>query len=129
MNGPSGLAVPAITLPELMVTTARDGKSVLVRMTGVADMRSTRPVSDYFAALHRECIRSSIRDVTVDVRDLEFMSASCFRSLVRWLGSIGQELEGKRYRVIFQLNAERHWQVRTLEALATFGGEVVAVES
>jgi hypothetical protein len=122
------IGIPVLALPGLMITTDQDGRSVFVRMTGVADLRAARPLADFLGGLHRESIRTRIADATIDLRDVEFMSAPCFRSLVTWVGQIEHEPPDRQYKLSFIPSPERHWQRRSLQALAAMAPGLVSVE-
>jgi hypothetical protein len=122
------IGIPVLALPGLMITTDQDAHSVFVRMTGVADLRAARQLADFLGGLHRESVRTRIADATVDLRDVEFMSAPCFRGFVAWVGQIEHEPPEKQYKLTFIPNAERHWQRRSLQALAAMAPGLVTVE-
>ena len=65
----------------------------------------------------------------VDVRELEFMNSSCFKSIVSWLTSIMELPPPEQYKVHFLSNPERLWQRRSLHALRSFALMLVTIES
>jgi hypothetical protein len=122
------IGIPVLALPGLMITTDHDARSVFVRMTGVADLRAARQLADFLGGLHREGLRTQIADATIDLRDVEFMSAPCFRSFVAWVGQIEREPSERQYKLAFIPNTDRHWQRRSLQALAAMAPGIVTVE-
>lgn len=122
------VGIPVLALPGLMITTDHDAGSVFVRMTGVADLRAARPLAEFLGGLHRESIRTKVADATIDLRDVEFMSAPCFRSLVAWVGQIEHEPAERQYKLSFIPSPDRHWQRRSLQALSAMAPGLVTVE-
>lgn len=111
-----------------MITTDRDDRSLFVRMTGVADLRAARPLADFLIGLHRDSVRHGVTEATVDLREVEFMSAPCFRGFVAWVGEIQREGADRQYRLAFIRSGERQWQQRTLHALVALAPALVSVE-
>ena len=66
-------------------------------------------------------------EAVIDLRDLEFMNSSCFKSFVSWITDI-QELEpAQQYKVRFLSNSKLHWQKRSLHSLRCFAVELITV--
>ena len=64
--------------------------------------------------------------IVIDMRRLEFLSASCFNVFVQWLGMIKAAPEDQRYRLRFATDATQHWQQRTVQTLFAFAPDLVA---
>ncbi len=80
-------------------------------------------------ALHTTALATAVTSVTVDFTNLEFMSASCFKSLVTWVNDVSELDERKRYKIRFRTNAGIPWQRRSLHALKTMATDLITVES
>jgi hypothetical protein len=117
--------LPGVDRSFFSVSAQGEGRSVRVLMTGTADLRSQTALESFLTALHRETTAVAADEVTVDVRGLEFMSAACFRLVVSWVSKVDEA--GRPYRIAFLAKSERQWQRRSMEALTSFAGSVVAV--
>jgi len=78
--------------------------------------------------LHHQLVADTARAVTVDIRALEFMNASCFNVFVNWIGVITELPAEQRYRLEFQSNPAIPWQRRSLKTLACFATDLVKVD-
>ena len=77
--------------------------------------------------VHSESRRLGVTEAVVDLRDLEFMNSSCFKSFVTWITDI-QELDAAhQYKVRFVSNPKMHWQKRSLHSLRCFAVELITV--
>ncbi len=103
--------------------------SILVRCRGNADLRAREPLESLLGRVDAEARRLRVAEVEVDLRDLEFMNSSCFKSFVSWIGRV-QDLEPEmQYRIRFVSNPSMHWQQRSLHALRCFAVELVSIET
>jgi anti-anti-sigma regulatory factor len=119
-----------IVTPELVTETVLDDASrIEIRFVGNADGLTESDFTTYLDDLHRVALESKVKEIVFDVRALEFMSASCLRSLLGWLGRL--ERTTPRYVVRFISDTRKHWQRRSLElVLASYKVEdVVRVEA
>ena len=104
-----------------------DGR-ITVKLLGSADGRALPHLEHLAPRLHDEVVRLGVRDVVVDVTTLAFMTTSCMRTFVTWVG-VAERLEPDRqYRIRFVSNPEFHWQRRSLHALARFAADLVSVD-
>jgi hypothetical protein len=123
------LQVPSISTEEFNANATYDGKRVSLKMAGNADIRAMFPLESMLKVLEREVDRVGAREVVVDLKGLEFMNSSCFKSFVTWLGNV-QELEaGKQYTIRFLSDSTKHWQGRSLNALSCFAMDLVRIET
>ena len=89
-------------------------------------MRMRRSAPSSTTSSHGSTNRS--RDVTLDLRSLEFMAASCFNVFVMWVGLINERALEARYRLRFAINPAVPWQKRSLATLTCFATDIVKVE-
>jgi hypothetical protein len=123
------LDVPSIDTEELHSEATYAPPSVNVRLVGSAESVAMTPLGQLLGQLHGEALRLAVREVTVDVRELEFMNSSCFKAFVSWLGLL-QDLEPtKQYRIRFLSDEHKHWQRRSLGALSCFAVDLVQVDT
>ncbi len=69
-----------------------------------------------------------VREVVVDMRELEFMNSSCFKSFVTWLTDVQQLERDKQYQIRFLSDSSKHWQRRSQFALSCFAVDLVKIE-
>ena len=106
-------------------TLRNDG--LCIKLTGSADARAIMPLSKLLPQLHSEATRIGVKQVIVDLHDLEFMNSSCFKSFVTWISTVQEASE--QYRVMFLSNPATHWQKRSLHALSCFGADLISIET
>lgn len=125
----STINVPTVSTADFQAAALHDGSGISVRLTGNADVRVMAPLDAMLRTLCAELERVPVPEVVVDMRNLQFMNSSCFKSFVTWLGQV-QELEPqKQYRIRFLSDANKHWQRRSLSALSCFAVDLVKIES
>ncbi|HUS65753.1 MAG TPA: hypothetical protein VMZ28_14480 [Kofleriaceae bacterium] len=112
---------------DLSGTCTREAGELQVTLSGTADGRWTVPMAEFVAAVEQEAESGPTPVVVVDFRELEFMSSSCFKAFVTWLQHLLDMPDDRRYRIRFVSNPKRHWQARSLRALACFATELVDV--
>lgn len=100
-----------------------------VAFTGSAEMQAYEALKQVVAALHAEALARRVDAVAVDFTRLEFMSASCFKCLVRWISDIAELPEGARYKIRIRAGSEQLWQRRSLHVLQTFATDLVTIET
>jgi len=96
-----------------------------IRLVGFGEDLGRAALAALLAAAHEAAMQRGAEAVEVDLRELKFLSAACFRVLVAWLAEVAEAPEGKRYRVRFVENPFARWQHPSLSALAAFAPSVV----
>lgn len=108
-------------------STTLDGSVLTAHLKGTADYSAIDALDTLLTRTHAEARKHTPGEVVVDLRDLEFMNSSCFKSFVSWITSI-QELEpDQQYKVRFVSNPKMHWQKRSLHSLRCFAVELITV--
>jgi hypothetical protein len=124
-----------IVTPELVTETVlenNEGGRIEIRFVGNADGLTENDLATYLDDLHRVALESKVKEIVFDVRALEFMSASCLRSLLGWLGRLEKAAasEQPRYAARFVSDTRKHWQRRSLElVLSSCNIDVVRIEA
>jgi hypothetical protein len=96
-------------------------------LEGTADYAALDALDMLLTRIHTEAKRLGVKEIVVDLRQLEFMNSSCFKSFVSWITEI-QEMDAERqYKVRFLSNPKMHWQKRSLHSLRCFAIELVTV--
>jgi hypothetical protein len=118
--------VCAIREHEFTAELASDGPGVTLR--GSADIGKATSLGIWLGQVHEALVLAEVASVDVDLRRLDFMSASAFNELVTWLGTIHELPEAKRYKLRLLSNPDIHWQRRSLKTLSCFAIDLVSVE-
>lgn len=126
LNGSLGVA--PLTLEALTSTVRHEGESLVVGLIGNADLRAKKEIADMLVALHGAARRLLVREVVIDVRELEFMNSSCFKAFVSWLTDIMELPTDAQYSVRFRSNPSTLWQRRSLHALRSYALMIVKIE-
>ncbi len=111
------------------IAVLTDAGVMLLTLDGTADVAAEQALNELLGRLHGESQRAEVREVTVNLRSLEFMNSSCFKSFITWIVAVRRLPEDQHYRIRFISNAGLHWQKRSLHAISYFGGDLVSVES
>jgi len=108
---------------------SEESSQLAVRLGGHADLPEVvDALSTLWMRVHARALDLKAPVVTVDLRPLEFMNSSCFRTFVVWLSHLSQAKDDERYRVRFLSDATRYWQRKGLQVLSAFARDVVTVE-
>ena len=104
-----------------------DGTAINAFLKGTADYAAIEAIDTLLSRIHTEAKRIGIKEAVVDLRQLEFMNSSCFKSFVSWLNDVQELDQERRYRITFLSNPKLHWQKRSLQSLRCFAVELVSV--
>lgn len=102
---------------------------LIATFAGSAEMQAFEALKKVVAALHEEALAQHVLAVAVDFTRLEFMSAACFKCLVRWISDIAELPEGTQYKIRIRTSHEQLWQRRSLHVLQTFATDLVSIET
>jgi hypothetical protein len=127
--GTNRLTIDAIVANGLTVEPLLDGRTLHVRLRGVADGQMMSRLASFLNRLHVEARRLRVAEVRVDFRQLEFMDSSCFKAFVTWLALLGDLEPASQYPIRFLSNPANHWQRKTLHALSAFARNLACVET
>lgn len=107
---------------------AREGE-LAVEISGSAELPAAAVMVTLVQALHARALEQAVTSVVVDFTRLEFMSSSCFKSLVTWVNDVSELAPEQRYQIRFRTNAGIPWQRRSLHALKTMATDLISVET
>jgi hypothetical protein len=123
------MQISAVNETKFSASVARDGADIVVRLAGNADVAAKRHFEPILSTAHDHARQLGVSRVRVDLRQLAFMSSSCFKDLIAWLDKVRESGVGREYQVLFQSSAAHQWQRRSLHALSCFARELVSIES
>jgi hypothetical protein len=125
----TAIAVPTIATTELKSEHTFSNSTLNIRLVGSAESIAKAALDGLLKNVHTEAQRLKLQEVIVDLRELEFMNSSCFKSFVYWLRE-AEELEpAKQYRIRLLSDDDKHWQRRSLAALACFAADLIRIET
>jgi hypothetical protein len=106
-----------------------DNRHIQVSLTGTADLTVRTQLDRFLRDVHSEAQRSLAEEVTVDVRQLEFMNSSCLKCFVWWISTVQEQPGEGRYRIVFVSSPSVYWQRRSLNALACLANEIITIQA
>jgi hypothetical protein len=119
--------VVSVNGDDFAAAAEHEGTTVSARIEGNADYAALDALDMLLDRVHAESNRLRAQEVVIDLRRLEFMNSSCFKSFVSWINNI-QEMDADRhYKVKFVSNPDMHWQKRSLHSLRCFAVELISV--
>jgi hypothetical protein len=121
--------VIAVKCDDFHGDASQQGGVMTVRVVGTADYAAVDALEQLLDDVHDECLRSNVKQTTVDLRQLEFMNSSCFKCLVSWITILQELAPSSQYRLTFLSNPEMHWQKRSLHSLRCFAEDLISVSS
>jgi hypothetical protein len=111
---------------ELSAAVTHTERILTLQLSGTADLRVTDVMSSILTTVHEKAVELLVHKVVVDLRALEFMNSSCFKSFVKWTTQV-QNLPSPQYRIHFLSNPSMLWQRRSLHALSCFAADLVSI--
>ena len=81
----------------------------------------------FISRIHQEAAAAHVREVEVDIRQLDFMNSGSFKSLIYWIGLIQELPTAAQFSLRFLTSRAKRWQSTSLHALKCFGLELVHV--
>ena len=123
------IALPVEQAAELRARLIREDAALVAKLSGTADLRVTESVEAILNRVHQKAIELGIPEVRMDLRELEFMNSSCFKSFVSWISEVSDMPSGQQYRIRFLSNPSILWQRRSLHALSCFAAELITIEA
>jgi hypothetical protein len=118
--------VPPVHTRQLTADAVSDANSLVLKLTGVADLRVQDQLMAFLESTHRAAVTLRTPEVTVDVTALEFMNSSCLGEFVRWIELVEEGMTS--YRIRFLGNRKHRWQERSLDALICLNDQIVTVQ-
>ena len=129
-NPPSIEEVEPIETEGAQVRMIRDDDTVEVTMSGVFDTDRLADALHVFASsLHACAQRTDVDEVIVDFCNVSFLSSSCFKAFVTWVGRLEDAAPGEKYRISVRTDVGRKWQARSFGALTCFAPDHLRVDA
>jgi len=104
-------------------------RRIQVSLTGTADLTVKTQLDRFLRNVHSEAQRCLAEEVTVDVRQLEFMNSSCLKCFVWWISTVQEQAGEGKYRIVFVSSPSVYWQRRSLNALACLANDIITIQA
>jgi hypothetical protein len=125
MIGRTPTKVSDIATPDLVSETLEAGERIHTSFIGSAEGAACEDLATYLESIHEVALASGTTEVVIDLRAVEFMSASCLRSMLAWLDHLKRS---PRYTARLLADAKKPWQRRTIQSLAAVAGDRVRID-
>jgi hypothetical protein len=100
----------------------------VLRCIGSAEAESHDAMRVALDTFHGTAVDTSAGKVILDLRALEFASASCVLLLVQWSQRVEDLDESMRYQIVVRSDPHVPWQRRGVPLLASAASRVVVLE-
>jgi anti-anti-sigma factor len=120
--------ITEVELPTFSTRTEEFPDTIVVTMTGNADMDAHDSLKKYLDDLHRNAKAARIQEAVFDFEQLYFMNSSCLSLFLRLLNSLADPNGAHTYSLRFRSNPRLHWQRRSLAAVCAYAQGRVVVE-
>jgi len=119
------LRVPAVDDPQFVADW--DDRARVLKLIGSADNATAAGLARLFDDLHVDLLGKQATQITVDMRDLDFLGTACVKELLGWIEKLEDLAE--RYTIKLRSNPTIAWQRTTLPALSCFDTALLTVET
>ena len=123
------MTIQEISTRDLKTETEVERSAYTVKMTGFAETPMMGELDGFLKRLHQHALDNKVPEIVIDIRGLEFMNSSCFKAFVTWINTLQEAPQGSQYRVRFVSDEKKHWQNRSLGALACFAVDLIKIET
>lgn len=125
----SAALLPIVRESDFSASAQVEGPTLQAVITGNADLNVKTHLDQFLLSIHQYALAKSIGEVTVDVRNLEFINSSCLKAFVTWISSVQAQPSEQQYRIVFLSSPRLHWQRRSLHALSCFAADLVSIQT
>jgi hypothetical protein len=122
-------AIQEIATSDLNTETEIARSAFTVKMSGSAETGAMTELDEFLKRLHQSAVTAKVPEVVIDMRALEFMNSSCFKQFVTWINTLQESPADAQYKVRFVADEKKHWQNRSLGALACFAVDLIRIEN
>src|SRR5689334_217909 len=96
------------------------------RFSGTGEAEGAAVLDRFLAQLHQQALSRELREVTLELMELEFINSSCLKAMVAWIYKV--DTEGRPYKIRLLRDASLHWQRTSIATLQRLAPEVVVIE-
>ncbi|HMJ14715.1 MAG TPA: hypothetical protein VK524_25060 [Polyangiaceae bacterium] len=105
------------------------GQKLVIQVRGNADSGVTEEFAQYLERLHRQMLLTGLREVTLDFRELYFMTASCIKCLVDAIRRVMDLEANAQYEICLLTQTKLRWQERSFEVLCELAPHLVRMKA
>jgi hypothetical protein len=102
------------------------GATGRVRFAGTGEAEGAAVLDRFLGLLHEQAVSRELREVSIELWDLEFINSSCLKAMVAWIYKV--DTEGRPYKIRLLRDASLHWQRTSIATLQRLAPDVVIVE-
>ncbi len=124
----NGSAIFEVNEPTFAARLSQADGDIAIILSGTADVVAQPHLEGLFKQVDAAARSAHSKRVRLDIRDLVFMSSSCFKQVVLWVQRVLNLETDLRYQVVFLSALAQAWQARSLKTLTHFAQDVVRVE-
>ncbi len=122
----NAVTIRPVASDELKAEGEAKGDVILLTLSGAAELGAKELLDEFLGDVF--AASDGVTTVEVDIRPLEYMNSSSFKSFLTWIVKVRELPEERRHRILFLSNPAYHWQKRSLHSLVSMGGDLVDVE-
>ena len=123
------MSITNIKTEDLISETDVGASTITMRLVGSAETDAKTGLDVLLRGIHETALTAKVTEVVVDLRALEFMNSSCIKAFVSWIGAIQDGPPGSQYKLRILSDSKKHWQGRSLTALACFAADLIHIET
>jgi hypothetical protein len=97
-----------------------------VRFAGTGEAEGAAVLDRYLGLVHQLAVSRELREVTIELEELEFINSSCLKAMVAWIYKV--DTEGRPYKIRLLRDSSLHWQRTSIATLQRLAPDVVSVE-
>jgi hypothetical protein len=97
-----------------------------VRFAGTGEAEGAAVLDRYLGGMHQHALARELREVVIELWELEFINSSCLKAMVAWIYKV--DTEGRPYKIRLLRDASLHWQRTSIATLQRLAPEIVIVE-
>ena len=122
------LGINDIVKEKMTIRVEDDTDGLLITIDGIIDMEDPGIILDpFFQSVHQSSIQNNIRKINVNLTGLSFLNSSGIKCLAKWVLSLSQVSEDKRYKIIIKQNPTITWQKTSLITLTFAAPGLISV--
>jgi hypothetical protein len=81
----------------------------------------------FFTDLHKACLENGLKNINVDIKNLDFINSSAIKEIINWIISIEEVPEEQMYTITFICESDKKWQSFRLDILIAMNDKIVKV--
>ena len=97
-----------------------------VRFAGTGEAEGAAVLDRFLGVLHQQVLARELREISIELEELEFINSSCLKAMVAWIYKV--DTEGRPYKIRLLRDASLHWQRTSIATLQRLAPDVVIVQ-